>query len=800
MGAGAAPGGAVTVTVDVGTTGLKVVARDARGRARLLLRAPSPGALEAVLPAVRGALEGEQGPVRRVGVTAHGQSALLVDRGTGSRVGEAIFWHQGAVAESPAPLGDDCVLNPAGSWLPGKLRAWREQNAGVTAGREPGSLVCLQVKDYINLLLTGTAASDRRSLRGLLNASGEMPQDVLEYVGLGDVCPALLEPEAVVGRVSAKGAAESGLPEGCEVICGCDDLSAGVLGLLPLYPGQRFNIAGSSEHLGVFIGAPSPARDAELRAHARASGLSYLPKCGRLPALLYSATSSGATSVRAAGVSEQVWCSLDPKRVPSQSEIDAMPAFDVNVDGRRGLDPDASHKGGWAADPSAFSEEMQAFRVADALSGALKPIDDALRLFADASAEMVLGGGLAASAGFAAVRRGSGFGDLRVASGPEVSAVGVARLAIASRRAVMFGAGKVGRGFLCQLLSHSGWSVVLVDAYRPSVDALVAAGCRWTVHNLATGQEEEISAEAVLHLEDDSDRVVSALSEADLVLTSMGANNLVPWAASVRKALCQRLRSKGALDIVLAENHPRPAAAVREALEEGASTEDADLMREMLGVAQAQVLRSFIEPTPEQGPLAVQVQDHWYLPLDRDALVTDLDMWGAKPLPNFERELTRKLFTYNCVNAVVCYVGEQLGLEWLAEAANNESVAEVAMAAGEESSAALVAEYAFDVEDQQLWCRRAMAKYQDTAIRDPIERNARDPVRKLSRYDRLMGPTYLCLKHGLPCENLAVGVAAALRYPGASMPQDAALEGLLSRGAAALDALLAAAGATGAAE
>ena len=800
MGAGAAPGGAVTVTVDVGTTGLKVVARDARGRARLLLRAPSPGALEAVLPAVRGALEGEQGPVRRVGVTAHGQSALLVDRGTGSRVGEAIFWHQGAVAESPAPLGDDCVLNPAGSWLPGKLRAWREQNAGVTAGREPGSLVCLQVKDYINLLLTGTAASDRRSLRGLLNASGEMPQDVLEYVGLGDVCPALLEPEAVVGRVSAKGAAESGLPEGCEVICGCDDLSAGVLGLLPLYPGQRFNIAGSSEHLGVFIGAPSPARDAELRAHARASGLSYLPKCGRLPALLYSATSSGATSVRAAGVSEQVWCSLDPKRVPSQSEIDAMPAFDVNVDGRRGLDPDASHKGGWAADPSAFSEEMQAFRVADALSGALKPIDDALRLFADASAEMVLGGGLAASAGFAAVRRGSGFGDLRVASGPEVSAVGVARLAIASRRAVMFGAGKVGRGFLCQLLSHSGWSVVLVDAYRPSVDALVAAGCRWTVHNLATGQEEEISAEAVLHLEDDSDRVVSALSEADLVLTSMGANNLVPWAASVRKALCQRLRSKGALDIVLAENHPRPAAAVREALEEGASTEDADLMREMLGVAQAQVLRSCIEPTPEQGPLAVQVQDHWYLPLDRDALVTDLDMWGAKPLPNFERELTRKLFTYNCVNAVVCYVGEQLGLEWLAEAANNESVAEVAMAAGEESSAALVAEYAFDVEDQQLWCRRAMAKYQDTAIRDPIERNARDPVRKLSRYDRLMGPTYLCLKHGLPCENLAVGVAAALRYPGASMPQDAALEGLLSRGAAALDALLAAAGATGAAE
>ena len=791
--------GAVTVAVDVGTTGLKVVARDGRGRARLLLKGPAPGAdLGAVLPEVRGALEGlrpGEGPVTRVAVTAHGQSALLVDRATGKRVGRTIFWHEDAAAgvTGEAPLGDGCALNPAGSWLPGKLRAWRERNADAVKELAPGGLMCLQVKDYINFMLTGVAASDPRSLRGLLDTNNSVPPDVEQFVGLGDVCPQVLLPEAMVGRVTTEGAAASGLPEGCEVICGCDDLSAGVLGLLPLYPGQRFNIAGSSEHLGVFVGEPSPARDVELRAHARASGLSYLPKCGMLPAVLYSATSSGATSVRAAGVSEPVWQGLDAARVPSRSELDAMPAFDVNVSGRRGLDPDASHKGGWAADPAAFSEEMQAFRVADALSGALKPIAEALEHFSDSSAEMAVGGGLAASAGFAASRQNAGLGELRVVTGAEVSALGVARLAQASRRAVLFGAGKVGRGFLGQLLSHSGWSVVLVDSYRPSVEALTAAGCRWTVHNLATGQEEQLSAEAVLHLESDSDRVVAAISDADLILTSMGANNLVPWAGSIRGALCQRLRDRGALDMVLAENHPRPAAAVREALEAGASAAEVTLMRERLGVAQAQVLRSCIEPTPEQGPLAVQVQDHWYLPLDRDALVTDLDLWGAKPLPNFERELTRKLFTYNCVNAVVCYVGEQMGLEWLAEAANDEGIMKVAMAAGEESSAALVAEYGFDAADQRLWCERAMAKYQDTSIRDPIERNARDPVRKLSRYDRLMGPTYLCLRHGLPCENLAVGVAAALRYPGARMEDDPALEDLLRGGAAALDALLASA-------
>ena len=62
-----------------------------------------------------------------------------------------------------------------------------------------------------------------------------------------------------------------------------------------------------------------------------------------------------------------------------------------------------------------------------------------------------------------------------------------------------------------------------------------------------------------------------------------------------------------------------------------------------------------------------------------------------------------------------------------------------------------------------------MAKYQDRTIRDPIERNARDPVRKLGRFERLIGPINLCKEHDLPHESLLVGVAAALQYPGAKI-------------------------------
>ena len=109
------------------------------------------------------------------------------------------------------------------------------------------------------------------------------------------------------------------------------------------------------------------------------------------------------------------------------------------------------------------------------------------------------------------------------------------------------------------------------------------------------------------------------------------------------------------------------------------------------------------------------------------------------------------------------------------------------MQAGQESSAALVAAYGFEPAEQREWCERALAKYQDETIRDPIERNARDPVRKLGRFERLLGPIHLCKEHDLPHEYLLIGVAAALQYPGAIM--DCSLP--LGEANAKLDSLLA---------
>ncbi len=650
-----------TLGIDVGTSATKV-----------LLLSPDSTWEMGVWPTSEGLWEnlrnwlGDKGKlVNCVGITTHGPSAVIIR--DGALCGRIIPWYEALPEMCHRPTEGDQQLPPTRAWVPSRLAQWESENGPL------GNGVAVQLKDLHNWELTDIIARDRRSMRGF---DGE------GYFQL---------PQSVIGEVTEDGSKLSGIAQGAEVICGCDDLTAGVIGL-GAPAGVVFNLANTSEHVGMVDGEPQ-------------DGMSWLPAIGCLPALSYNATSTHTDT-------------------------------DFEIRNR------------------AIGELRSRFQ----------------------SDEMWIGGGFAEDEQLVKSR------DASYKAGQEVSVLGVAKLARKRPFGVIFGAGKVGRGFLAQLLNRAGWEFSLIDSHDKTVEKL-QANDGWEIYNLANGETERLKACEIMNTSDDLSGI---LGGADLIMTAMGADHLVQWAQSIRGPLCQRLRN-GCIDLILAENHPRPAIAVRDALLDGASAEEMGLIQSNLGIAQAQVLRSCIEPTSDQHPLTVQIQDHWILPLDGDALRTKITIEGFDLKPNFERELTRKLFTYNCVNAMVCYIGHLVGYEWLADAANNPTIAELALQAGRESSAALVSAYGFDEEEQHGWCNRALEKYQDKTIRDPIERNARDPNRKLGRFERLLGPIHLCKEHDLPYEALMIGVAAALRYPGANMVEtlptgeaEARLESLLA--------------------
>jgi mannitol-1-phosphate 5-dehydrogenase len=118
----------------------------------------------------------------------------------------------------------------------------------------------------------------------------------------------------------------------------------------------------------------------------------------------------------------------------------------------------------------------------------------------------------------------------------------------------------------------------------------------------------------------------------------------------------------------------------------------------------------------------------------------------------------------------------------LSEAANDPEISLLAAQAGREASEALARRFAFDPEDQHKLADLALAKYQKKEIVDPIERNARDPLRKLSRNDRLIGPAQLALETGVRPVALAQSIAAALRYTSPSDPAAVRLQEIIKTG------------------
>jgi len=100
----------------------------------------------------------------------------------------------------------------------------------------------LFVKDYVRFLLTGHTGTDYIEAQGTLFfdvAARRWDGELVELAGLkASAMPEIVLPTDVVGRVTAKAAAETGLAEGTPVVCGTSDSAVEDYGAGAVEPGD----------------------------------------------------------------------------------------------------------------------------------------------------------------------------------------------------------------------------------------------------------------------------------------------------------------------------------------------------------------------------------------------------------------------------------------------------------------------------------------------------------------------------------------------------------------------------------
>ncbi|MEJ7738011.1 MAG: hypothetical protein WKF97_11340 [Chitinophagaceae bacterium] len=333
-----------------------------------------------------------------------------------------------------------------------------------------------------------------------------------------------------------------------------------------------------------------------------------------------------------------------------------------------------------------------------------------------------------------------------------------------NKTALIFGAGKTGRGFAAHLAFLGGYDIVLIDKSRRLIYDLKKAN-QYDIQILDNEKMScTINLSGVYHIEDvlwHDDFVATSL-----VFTSVFGNNLEELAKYLALALNNRhtKNPEQFLTIITCENLTGAAGFLKKMVKKNLGEEKEKWLSDYVGFSESIIFRTCIEASANQSPLTVRAQNFFELPCDGDAIKEHLHVYGLKPLNNFGNQLRRKIYTYNCINAVITYLGAKKGYSQLYEAGNDAEILETAKKAANETSLAQIAEFDFDRKEQEEWINAAFAKFADKNIPDPIERNGADPARKLGRDDRLIGPALLALKHGIYPEGLLEGIIACFDY------------------------------------
>ena len=344
-------------------------------------------------------------------------------------------------------------------------------------------------------------------------------------------------------------------------------------------------------------------------------------------------------------------------------------------------------------------------------------------------------------------------------------------------KAVHFGAGNIGRGFVGLLLHNAGYEVVFADVNGEIIDAL-AASDSYLVTEVGDGATEwTVDNYRALNSATHEADVIAEIATADVVTTAVGPNILRFVAPLIAAAIAQRSSDLPPLAVMACENAINATDLLK--VEVLKVLPDAALADTTI-FANTAVDRIVPGQDPDAG-LNVTVESFFEWAIESTPFGDAVpDIKEAHFVEDLAPYIERKLFTVNTGHAAAAYHGFLAGVETMSEAFALPAVIAEVRAALDETKQLLVAKHDFDPEVQQAYIDKNMVRFANPKLSDTVERVGRQPLRKLSRNERFVGPAAQLAERGITPVALVRTMGAALRFDVADDPQSVELKALLA--------------------
>ena len=339
------------------------------------------------------------------------------------------------------------------------------------------------------------------------------------------------------------------------------------------------------------------------------------------------------------------------------------------------------------------------------------------------------------------------------------------------KKLVLFGAGNIGRSFIGQLFSRSGYEVVFVDIVEPIIEAL---NQRRSYNVIIKGDKEEIIN--VNHvrgvLATDKDKVVEEVSTADIIASCVGNNALPHIIPLIAKGLTKRyeIDKNLSLDIIIALNMRDAAEYFEKELSN--NVDDDYPLNKMIGLVETSIGKMVPIMTKEDMEadiLQIFAEPYNNLILDKKAFKNPIpDVKGLSPKDNMKAWVDRKLFIHNLGHAVITYLSHLYDRKfiYLHEALAVQRLYDRTRETMVQSAKILMKEYPgeFTIKDLEDHIDDLLKRFMNKALGDTIYRVGKDLLRKLGPEDRLVGAIKIGLAHNMNVDKILYALVCGFYF------------------------------------
>jgi mannitol-1-phosphate 5-dehydrogenase len=345
-----------------------------------------------------------------------------------------------------------------------------------------------------------------------------------------------------------------------------------------------------------------------------------------------------------------------------------------------------------------------------------------------------------------------------------------------SLKAVHFGAGNIGRGFVGLILHNAGYEVVFADVNGELIDAL-AGSTSYRVREVGVGASvSTVDNYRALNSATHESAVIDEIATADVVTTAVGPTILRFVAPVIAAALAKRDASRTPLAVMACENAINATDLLRNSVVD--SIDDPSHLNRAVFANTA--VDRIVPGQPEGAGLDVTVEAFFEWAVERAPFGHNVPVIPeAHFVDDLAPYIERKLFTVNTGHATTAYHGFLAGAGSIAEAIGMPAVLAEVRAVLAETKELLVGKHGFPPEMQQQYIDTNLLRFANEELTDTVERVGRQPLRKLSRNERFVGPAAELAERGLPNAALVRAMGAALSFDVPDDPQSVEMLELL---------------------